>query len=60
MTNSDIAVSDRRLLDVTRLRAREVIEADTDAWSLEDWKHAAVMLASAIMAVTGDLRCEAE
>lgn len=45
-----------RISDVTRLRAREVIEEDTDAWTFEDWRHAAIMLASAITSMTDDLR----
>lgn len=39
---------------VTRLRALEVL-GDTDTWTGSDWQHAAIHLASAIVALTGDL-----
>ena len=39
---------------VTRLRALEVL-GDTDTWTGSDWQRAAVLLASAIVSVTGDL-----
>jgi hypothetical protein len=44
----------RRFSDVTRLRALEVL-GDTDDWTGSDWQRAAILLASAIVAVAGDL-----
>lgn len=40
--------------DETRARALEVL-GNTDTWTGSDWQHAAIQLASAVVAVTGDI-----
>ncbi len=48
------AANSQPFSEVTRLRALEVL-GDTDTWTGSDWENAAILLASAVVAVAGDI-----